>query len=159
MDNSVKGNISRMVSYLDNFNQDMCDKGTVSELNYINGVLYNDKPENSAMLRDLAQNHTKLAVFDKTQVPAEKVSYKSAIDVNKMDGVIESNLWKNAPNSNSLFETYENKKNNLVKNEENNFKKGKYKPFEDDEDEVRPKGKKNTGNGFYMENNNLKRKK
>jgi hypothetical protein len=164
MDADAKGNISRLVSYLDNFNQELLGGGgSVNELSRISGQIQADIGGNSVMLRDLAQTHTKHAVLDKTQIPGEKVAYKSAIDVNRMDTVIESGVWKNQPvSTDSLFDAYENKKKNI--NEQPIARKGKFKPLDDEEDEetaFRPgaKGKKSTGNGFYMENNNLKRKK
>src|SRR5689334_869366 len=129
MDNSTKNNISKLVTYLENFNPEMCDKNTISELDNTSNLIQMDVCGNNPMVKELKQNHAKFAIFEKSQPQiSDKINYKSSIDVNKMNGVIESEIWKNGPNSNSLFETYENKKNNLMKNEENlNFqKKGKF---------------------------------
>jgi hypothetical protein len=155
MDNSTKANISRLVSYLDNFNPENVDNNTIRDINQLNNHMYMDNSANAILLKDLRQTHTKLAVLETPKLGVEKIQYKTNLDLNKLDNVIDSNLWKNAPDTNSLFDSYENKKNNLVKME--NPKKGQFKPIDDDEDEIRPVKKKN--NGFYMENNNLKRKK
>jgi hypothetical protein len=163
MDNSTKGNMSRLVSFLENFNPEMADKNTISELSNTSNLIQLDPSGDNMLLKELRQNHTKFAVFDKPPQVNEKISYKSSIDLNKMDNLVESQIWKNGPNTNSLFDAYENKKNNLVRNEDlaTNFQRGKkFKPLEDDEPEERmQRPKKTQGSGFYMENNNLKRKK
>jgi hypothetical protein len=45
----------------------------------------------------------------------EVIKYKSKIDPDNLEKIINLSIWKNIPNTNNLFNAYESKKNFLLK--------------------------------------------
>jgi hypothetical protein len=100
----------------------------------------------------------------------QRIKYKSQINTENMENLINFSIWKNAPSTNNLFAVYEHKKNNFNHSKSNlnvdeepvekkfNYNKFKYKNtknLDDEEDDV-----KVYQSNTYMTNTvNLKKKK
>jgi len=69
------------------------------------------KQLNSSLIEGLLKNQ-KINFASSNIKP--KIKYKSRINTDQLDSVLNLSLWKNAPNTSNLFELYELKKNNFI---------------------------------------------
>jgi len=91
-------------------------------------ILKIDNPIHSVILKSLSQSLLEGIIKNNKNNSGtkQKLKYKSRIDTDNMESVINLSLWKNAPNTSNMFDLYEMKKNNFINLPKNNNQSNTY---------------------------------
>jgi hypothetical protein len=131
----------------------------------VSEILLINNPLHSTLIKKL--NTLTLQSITKENLPLEsnhkkRLKYKSKIDAENLDNIVNMSIWKNIPNVNTLFNNFESKKNSLVKSNLNSSynmnkpKKNADQRLSEEDDDDSSSSQHNTymSNSYY-----LKRKK
>jgi hypothetical protein len=173
MDKESQIVISKILKYIDNEEglniNNPEEPNLMTEYIELSNILKTDnslhsilsKNLNSVLLSDILNSSKQKQNKDPNK---QRIKYRSQINIDEMDTLINFSLWKNAPNTSNLFSTNENKRNNLNSkiptntgnsnwNYFNNYKKNINKNNNDDEDEETTQVNKKYQNKFtYYKN-------
>jgi len=163
--------ISKLIKTIDSYQpNNILDEDQISEYSKLTNILQFDNPLHASISKSLNFNlikdiHIKNESLRDKQT---KIKYKSQVNIEDLDQIVNFSLWKNAPTVN-LFNAYESKKSNFINEESkktsntyntaNNIKKRK-ENFEDDDGDNGNTGNSGATGNTYMSNQvNYKRKK
>ena len=169
MDKDSHQLISYLLKYVDKPESlNMTNGEELTEILTLVNYLKSDNPLHVLSAKALNLNLVRNTLKDENQNKNNRIKYKSSINTDKLDDIVDLSLWKNTPiSSNNPFSAYESKKSNLLKNYNknenemfNNHKNRKFKASAIDENNDDEIGNKYIQSNTYMSNSyNLKRKK
>jgi hypothetical protein len=115
---SLVKTIDHILTHNDNFEENKDNLSIVSELLHINNPLHSSiiKKLNTLTIQSIIKEIPPLG--DPNQ--KKRIKYKSKVDAENLDNIVNMSIWKNIPNVNTLFSNFESKKNSLVKSNLNN---------------------------------------
>ena len=141
--------ISKLLKHIENYDPaTSISENVIKDYSELSNLLHINNPLNCHLSRSLNLNLVKDIIKNKNSLPYTKndkkrIKFKSKVNPEELDKVINFSLWKNIPMTANLFNVYASKKNNFVKNPINNS---------NDEEEFPKKKSSNFPNYNYKNN-------
>lgn len=115
--------IDNLLNKINNYYQQSDENKIHEEIQNINTILQLNNPLHMTIIKKINTYTMNLSNKDaqiENNPSKKRIKYKSKIDVEDLDSIVNMSLWKNIPNVNTLFPNFE-KKNSLMKNQVKNY--------------------------------------